>query len=37
MGAGTYGTTLRLMPPLTVSAGEIDLALAALAAASKVA
>jgi len=37
MGAGTYGTTLRLMPPLTVSADEVDIALAALAAATKAA
>jgi 4-aminobutyrate aminotransferase len=30
MTAGAAGTTLRFMPPLTVSADEIDLALAAL-------
>ena len=30
MTAGSAGTTLRFMPPLTVSAEEIDLALAAL-------
>jgi 4-aminobutyrate aminotransferase-like enzyme len=33
MGAGYAGTALRFMPPLTVSADEIDLALDALAAA----
>lgn len=33
MTAGTHGRTLRLMPPLTVSADEVDLALAALGAA----
>jgi 4-aminobutyrate aminotransferase-like enzyme len=30
MTAGAAGTTLRFMPPLTVTADEIDLALAAL-------
>ena len=30
MTAGAAGTTLRFMPPLTVTAEEIDLALAAL-------
>jgi 4-aminobutyrate aminotransferase len=35
MNAGTYGTTLRLMPPLVVTAQEIDTALGALAAAVK--
>ena len=30
MTAGAAGTTLRFMPPLTVSADEIDIALAAL-------
>ena len=30
MTAGAAGTTLRFMPPLTVSADEIDLALTAL-------
>jgi 4-aminobutyrate aminotransferase len=35
MNAGTYGTTLRLMPPLVVTAGEVDIALAALGAAVK--
>ena len=35
MNAGTYGTTLRLMPPLVVTAQEIDTALAALQAAVK--
>ncbi|MEP4651344.1 MAG: aminotransferase class III-fold pyridoxal phosphate-dependent enzyme, partial [Ilumatobacter sp.] len=30
MTAGSAGTTMRFMPPLTVSADEIDLALAAL-------
>ena len=36
MGAGTDGTVLRWMPPLVVSAGEIDEALAAFADALKV-
>jgi 4-aminobutyrate aminotransferase len=35
MNAGTYGTTLRWMPPLVVTEGEIDLALAAFSAALK--
>ena len=35
MNAGTYGRTLRWMPPLVVTEGEIDLALAAFAAALK--
>jgi 4-aminobutyrate aminotransferase-like enzyme len=35
MNAGTYGTTLRLMPPLVVTAQEVDTALGALAAAVK--
>lgn len=35
MNAGTYGTTLRWMPPLVVNEREIDLALAVLAAALK--
>ena len=35
MNAGTYGTTLRLMPPLVVTAQEIDAALAALQTAVK--
>jgi 4-aminobutyrate aminotransferase len=35
MNAGTYATTLRWMPPLVVSEHEIDLALAAFAAALK--
>ncbi len=30
MTAGAAGTTLRFMPPLTVSADEIDIALAAI-------
>ena len=30
MTAGSAGTTMRFMPPLTVSQEEIDLALAAL-------
>jgi 4-aminobutyrate aminotransferase len=34
MGAGYAGTALRFMPPLTVTAEEIDLAVAALEAAS---
>lgn len=35
MNAGTYGTNLRWMPPLVVTENEIDLALAAFAAAMK--
>jgi 4-aminobutyrate aminotransferase len=35
MNAGTYGTTLRLMPPLVVTAQEVDTALGAIAAAVK--
>ena len=35
MNAGTAGTTLRWMPPLVVDEAEIDLALAAFAAALK--
>ncbi|HQZ37265.1 MAG TPA: aminotransferase class III-fold pyridoxal phosphate-dependent enzyme, partial [Ilumatobacteraceae bacterium] len=35
MNAGTYGRTLRWMPPLVVNEGEIDLALAAFGAALK--
>jgi 4-aminobutyrate aminotransferase len=35
MNAGTYGTTLRLMPPLVVTADEVELALTALQAAIK--
>ena len=35
MNAGTYGTTLRLMPPLVVTADEVDTALAAIGAALK--
>jgi 4-aminobutyrate aminotransferase len=35
MNAGTYGTCLRWMPPLVVNEREIDLALAAFAAALK--
>jgi len=35
MNAGTYGTTLRLMPPLVVTAAEVDLALGAIGAALK--
>jgi 4-aminobutyrate aminotransferase len=35
MNAGTYGTVLRWMPPLTVTAGEIDLALDAFRLAAK--
>jgi len=35
MNAGTYGTTLRLMPPLVVTADEVDIALGAIAAAVK--
>ena len=35
MNAGTYGTTLRWMPPLVVDEREIDLALAAFGAALK--
>ena len=30
MNAGTYGTSLRLMPPLVVTANEIDIAITAL-------
>ena len=37
MNAGTAGTSIRWMPPLTVSAGEIDLALDAFAHAVEVA
>ena len=37
MNAGTYGTSIRWMPPLTVSADEIDLALGAFADAVEVA
>lgn len=35
MNAGTYGTTLRLMPPLVVTADEVDTAVGAIAAAVK--
>jgi 4-aminobutyrate aminotransferase len=35
MNAGTYGTTVRWMPPLVVTEGEIDLGLAAFSAALK--
>ncbi len=35
MNAGTYGTCLRWMPPLVVNEGEIDIAVAAFAAALK--
>jgi 4-aminobutyrate aminotransferase len=35
MNAGTYGTTLRWMPPLVVNEREIDMALAAFGAALK--
>ena len=35
MNAGTYGTVLRLMPPLVVTADEVDTALGAIAAAVK--
>ena len=35
MNAGTYGTTVRLMPPLVVTADEVRLALAAIGAAVK--
>ena len=35
MNAGTYGTTLRLMPPLVVTADEVSIALGALGAAVK--
>ncbi len=35
MSAGTYNTVLRWMPPLVVSAAEIDEALGAFAAALK--
>jgi 4-aminobutyrate aminotransferase-like enzyme len=35
MNAGTYGTTVRWMPPLVVNEREIDLALAAFGAALK--
>jgi 4-aminobutyrate aminotransferase-like enzyme len=37
MNAGTYADTLRLMPPLVVTAGEVDTALAAIGAAVKAA
>ena len=35
MNAGTYGTTLRLMPPLVVTADEVETALAAIGSALK--
>jgi 4-aminobutyrate aminotransferase-like enzyme len=35
MNAGTYGRTLRWMPPLVVNEREIDLALAAFGGAVK--
>ncbi len=35
MNAGTYGTTLRLMPPLVVTSAEVSLALDAIGAAVK--
>ncbi len=35
MTAGTYGTTVRLMPPLVVTEAEVDLALDAIAGAVK--
>jgi len=35
MNAGTYGTTLRLMPPLVVTADEVSIALGAIGAAVK--
>ncbi|MGD9704178.1 MAG: aspartate aminotransferase family protein [Acidimicrobiia bacterium] len=35
MNAGTYGTTLRLMPPLVVTTDEVDTALAAIGSALK--
>ncbi len=35
MNAGTYGTALRLMPPLVVTADEVDTAVGAIAAAVK--
>ena len=35
MNAGTYGNTLRLMPPLVVTADEVDTAVGAIAAAVK--
>ena len=35
MNAGTYGTSVRLMPPLVVTEAEVDLALDAIAAAVK--
>ncbi len=35
MNAGTYGTALRLMPPLVVTATEVDVALGAIGAAVK--
>ncbi len=35
MNAGTYGTTVRLMPPLVVTEAEVDLALDAIADAVK--
>ena len=35
MNAGTYGNTLRWMPPLTVDAAEIDECLSAFSAAMR--
>jgi 4-aminobutyrate aminotransferase len=35
MNAGTYGTTLRLMPPLVVTAEEVEIALGAIRSALK--
>jgi 4-aminobutyrate aminotransferase len=35
MNAGTYGTTIRLMPPLVVTADEVDIALTAINSALK--
>ena len=35
MNAGTYATTIRLMPPLVVTAHEVRLAIGILAAAVK--
>jgi 4-aminobutyrate aminotransferase len=35
MNAGTFGSTVRLMPPLVVTEAEVDLALDALAAGVK--
>ena len=35
MNAGTYGTTLRLMPPLVVTADEVEIALSAIGSALK--